>query len=619
MDYKKIAEDVLKNIGGKENISHLEHCTTRLRFTLKDDDLADSESVEKINGVLGVRHNAQFQVIIGNEVNEVFDEVQKQVGGISSNDSEKSTSKKKQKISSIFLDFLISIFQPLVPAIAGGGVLKSTLLLISMFGWIDPTSSTYQILTLVGDAPLYFLPILVAITTANKLKVNTLVATSAVGALLLPNMAAMLGEGTSLFGLGLSNIAYSYQVFPAILSILFYAQLEKIFTKYSPKAIRIFFVPMMSLVITVPITLLVLGPLGYNLGQGFSAVIIFLFNQFGWVATALLAAFLPFMVATGMHKAMLPYAISSVSELGRELLYLPASLAHNISESGACFAVAIRTKDSVLKATAVSAGISALFGITEPALYGVTLMRKRVLYGVMTGSLIGGAFIGIVGVQAFALVGPGLASITLFADPANSMNLIYALIALVLSFVVSFVAVLVFWKEEIIEETDTGEKIAMMTGEKVEYISPVEGEVITLSEVKDDVFSSGLVGDGIAILPDKGVLLAPTDGIVTMVFDTKHAIGMRTDNGAELLFHIGIDTVQLNGQFFKPLIKQGDKVTTGDALMEFDIDSIKNAGYDPTVIVVVTNKDNYQVEPVLLHKQVNNQQVIMTVGQIGEQ
>lgn len=619
MDYKKIAEDVLKNAGGKENISHMEHCTTRLRFTLKNDDLADTKTIERIPGVLGVRHNAQLQVVIGNEVNEVFDEVQKLTGGVVPNATDEERPKKKQKLGSVFLDYLISIFQPLIPAIAGGGVLKSILLLISIFGWMDPASSTYQILSLIGDAPLYFLPILVAITTANKLKVNTLVATSAVGALLLPSMAAMLGEGTSLFGLGLSNIAYTYQVFPAILSILFYAQIEKVFTKYSPKAIRIFFVPMMSLVITVPVTLLILGPLGYTLGQGFSAVIIFLFNRFGWIATALLAAFLPFMVATGMHKAMLPYAISSVSELGRELLYLPASLAHNIAEAGACFAVAIRTKDTVLRATAISAGVSALFGITEPALYGVTLMRKRVLYGVMIGSLIGGAFIGIVGVQAFALVGPGLASITMFADPSNSMNLIYALIALVLSFAISFIAVLVLWKDVVVEEKDTGEQIAEITGEKVEYVSPIEGEVIPLTEVNDDVFSNRLVGDGIAILPEKGVLFAPTDGVVTMVFDTKHAVGIKTDNGAELLFHIGIDTIQLNGKFFNPLIKQGDIVHPGDALIEFDIEGIKGAGYDPVVIVVVTNKEQYEVRPLFSHKQVNNQQVVMTVGQIGEQ
>lgn len=613
MDYKQTAAEIVRYIGGKENISHLEHCSTRLRFTLKDEDLSDIAALEKVDGVVGVRQNVQTQVIIGNEVNEVYDEVQKLVGTI---DSGTTGPKKKQKLGSLVLDFIISVFQPLIPALAGGGVLKSLLMLISMFGWMDTTSSTFQILTMVGDASLYFLPILVAITTANKLKVNALVAVSAVGALVLPNMVTMLGEGTTLFSIGIENIAYSYQVFPAILSVLFYSQIEKFFTKYSPKAIRIFFVPMMSLVITVPVTLLLLGPLGFNIGQGFSAIILFLFEHFGWIATALLAAVLPFMVATGMHKAMIPYAVSSMSELGRELLYLPASLAHNISEAGACFAVALKTKDSSLRATAISAGISALFGITEPALYGVTILHKRVLYGVMIGSLVGGAFIGIVGIQAFALVGPGLASITMYADPDNAMNLIYAFIAAGISFVISFGATLFLWKDAPKEEEK--QELAKFAGESADYLSPVEGEIVPLAEVNDDVFSNRLVGDGLAIIPKKGVLYAPTAGKVTMIFDTKHAIGMQTEDGADLLFHIGLDTVQLNGQYFTALVEQGEKVAAGTPLIDFDIEKIQAAGFDPIVIAVVTNKDRYRVEPLVFSGPVNNKQVVMTVGR-GEE
>lgn len=613
MNYKQTAADIVHYIGGKENISHLEHCSTRLRFTLKDDGLTNIAALEKVDGVMGIRQNVQTQVIIGNEVNEVYDEVQKLIGTLSDSGA---GPKKKHKLGSVVLDFIVSVFQPLVPALAGGGVLKSLLMLISMLGWMDTTSSTYQILTMVGDASLYFLPILVAITTANKLKVNALVAVSAAGALVLPNMATMLGEGTTLFSIGVENIAYAYQVFPAILSILFYSQMEKFFTKYSPKAIRIFFVPMMSLVITVPVTLLLLGPLGFNIGQGFSAIILFLFEHFGWVATALLAAVLPFMVATGMHKAMVPYAVSSMSELGRELLYLPASLAHNISEAGACFAVALRTKDNSLRATAISAGISALFGITEPALYGVTILHKRVLYGVVVGSLIGGAFIGIVGIQAFALVGPGLASITMYADPDNSMNLIYAFAAVGISFVISFGTTFFLWKDAPKEKEK--QALAKFTGESADYLSPVEGEIVPLAEVNDDVFSNRLVGDGLAIIPKKGVLYAPTAGTVTMIFDTKHAIGMQTEDGADLLFHIGLDTVQLNGQYFTALVAQGEKVAAGTPLIDFDIEKIQAAGFDPIVIAVVTNKDRYRVEPLVSSGPVNNKQVVMTVGR-GEE
>lgn len=365
MNVKETATAIVELIGGKENIAHLEHCSTRLRFTLKDNSLVQKDALEKVDGVIGVRQNVQCQVIIGNDVVEVYDEVMNVLGHELTADGG-SEGKQKQSWGAVLLDFIISIFQPLIPAVAGGGVLKSLLLLASVTGLMDNTSQTYQILNLIGGAPLYFLPILVAITTANKLKVNQLVAVSAVGALILPELTTLLTDGAAFMGFGLQNIAYASQVFPAILTVLFYAQIEKLFTRISPKPIRIFFVPMMSLVITVPVALLILGPLGFEVGTIFSAAIIWLYAHLGWVATGILAAVLPLMVVTGMHKAMIPYAVSSMSEMGAELLYLPASLAHNIAEAGACFAVSVRTKDQKLRSTAVSAGISALFGITEP-------------------------------------------------------------------------------------------------------------------------------------------------------------------------------------------------------------------------------------------------------------
>lgn len=590
MDKKETAKSVVALVGGKENIAHLEHCSTRLRFTLKDDGLVEKEQLEKVDGVIGVRQNVQCQVIIGNDVVEVYDEVMQILGHqLDHSDEIKG---KKQSWSAILLDFIISIFQPLIPAVAGGGVLKSMLLLASLLGILDNQSQTYQVLNLIGGAPLYFLPILVAMTTANKLKVNQLVAVSAVGALILPDMTAMLTEGATFVGFDLQNIAYASQVFPAILTVLFYAQIEKWFTKFSPKPIRIFFVPMMSLLITVPIALLILGPLGFQVGTIFSAIIIWLYEQLGWVATGLLAAVLPLMVVTGMHKAMIPYAVSSMSELGAELLYLPASLAHNIAESGACFAVAIRTKDQKLRSTAISAGISALFGITEPALYGVTILHKRVLYGVMAASLIGGTTAGIFAIKGFALVGPGLASITMFVDEANPMNLIWAFVTLGVSFVASFVFVLFLFKDKVIEQ-----EANVYTKSEV-LAKPVSGQVISLAEVKDDVFSSGMIGEGFGIIPDHGELVAPEDGEITMLFETNHAIGLKTNNGAELLFHIGIDTVQLEGKYFSAAVSTGDFVKKGQPLIHFDLQAIKDLGYDTTVICVVTNKENFVIEPI---------------------
>ncbi|OWR30522.1 PTS beta-glucoside transporter subunit EIIBCA [Saccharibacillus sp. O23] len=633
MDYKRTASEVLKHVGGRENVTHFEHCSTRLRFSLKDDKKADVPTLENIEGVMAVKMGSQCQVVIGNDVIEVYDEAVKLLGPRFAGDEEAAPdtnkSAEKKKWGAVFLDFLTGVFGPLVPAIAGGGVLKSVLLLLSVLGWMDSSGQTYKILFLVGDAPLYFLPLLVAITTANKLKVNTLVALSAVGALLLPNMSTMLTEGAELFGFSVRSIAYAYQVFPAILTVLLYAQVEKLFTKISPKVIRVFFVPMMSLVITVPISLLLLGPIGYTLGEGFTKVILAVFGSVGWVAVALLAAVLPFLVSVGMHKALLPYAINAFSTGGRELLYMPASLAHNIAESGACFAVAIRTRDRRLRATSISAGISALFGITEPALYGVTLQHKKVLWSVMAGALVGGAFVGIVGLQAFVAVGPGLASLSMFISAELPRNIVNAVIGLLISFAVSFVVALMLFRDNAVKvenkkesENETSpapvraereqRKLAGTLQASETFKSPAIGEQIPLSQVNDEVFSTKAMGEGIAILPSVGELYAPVDGKIEMVFGKKHAIAMSTAGGAELLFHVGIDTVRLKGKHFDPQVQAGDIVKAGDLLMKFDFEQIAAEGYDPVVLTIVTSKDKYAVDVANL-KKVGRHDTLMTV------
>lgn len=632
MDYKLTASEVLKHVGGKENISQLEHCSTRLRFSLHDYSKVNVDHLQRVPGVIAVKMIGQCQVVIGNDVVEVYDQIIEFLGdmghrsGAGASTSTSSSKSSKKNIGSVLLDFITSIFSPLIPAIAGGGILKSVLLLLGLMKWMDPSGQTYQLLFQIGDAPLYYIPLLVAVTTAKKLKVNQLVALSAVGALMLPKVTAMITEGAMLFGFPIKNISYAYQVFPAILTILLYAQLEKLFTRISPKAIRIFFVPMMSLVITVPISLLLLGPLGYTLGEGFSSVIVMLFSKVGWVATALLAAVLPFMVSVGMHKALLPYAITSVTNTGKELLYLPASLAHNIAESGACFAVAIRTKDKELRSTAISAGISALFGITEPALYGVTLQNKKVLGSVMIGSLIGGAFIGIVGVEVYVLVGPGLASMSMFVSESLPQNIINAFIGLIISFIAPFIILLIFGKdrqgknENQQTAKNTEQQKTQKSQEVQEIKSPIIGQQILLADVNDEVFSSKAMGEGVAIIPSKGELYAPVDGQIAVVYNRSHAIAMKMENGCELLFHVGIDTVRLQGKYFEPVVKAGDIVKAGDLLLKFEIDKIIEAGYDPVTIMVVSSKDDYdaQVEPLHLSKrEVGNTDTVMTITTKG--
>ncbi|MBE4725651.1 PTS beta-glucoside transporter subunit IIBCA [Leuconostoc citreum] len=592
IDQNKLASDILLAVGGQANVEDLVHCSTRLRFTLRDDSIVDKEKIKSLTGVLGLAQTGgQTQVVIGNDVADTYNAVKKLLSESNNDNLTATGTKQNKKLSAIVLDFIIGIFQPLIPAIAGGGILKSFLMLANMLGLMSDTTQTYKILYFVGDAPLYFLPLLVAITTANKLKVNPLVAVSAVAALLTPNLATMLASsgGGHLFSFGIKNITYAYQVFPAILAILVYAQLEKYLTKVTPKVIRGFFVPMVSLLIVVPLTLLVLGPIGYTFGQGFAAVILFIFSKFGWIAVAILAAVLPFMVVTGMHKAMIPYVVTSLGQTGKEVIYNAASLAHNISEAGGSFAVALRTKDKGLKATALSAGISALFGITEPAIYGVTILHKRVLYGVMIGSFIGGASLGLMGVEAYVAVGPGLASLSMFISKTLPNNLLFAVIGLIISFIASFTAVAILWQDPVNQKDALLSENEAPTNRSVILPSPMAGKIIPLSSVNDAVFSNKTLGDGVAIIPSEGKLYAPTYGLIEMVYNTNHAIGMKTSEGDEILFHIGIDTVNLKGQFFDVAVTAGQQVKQGDLLVRFNREGIKAAGFDDTTMIIITN------------------------------
>lgn len=598
MDYKKIAKEILDLIGGSKNVSTLEHCSTRLRFGLVDKSVVNVEKIKKIKGVMGVVDGSQFQIVIGNNVVEVYDELLK-ICPVTGNQVAE-TKKDDRKWGAKLLEFVISVFQPLVPAIAGAGVLKSVLLLLSMFGLLASDSTVYTALAAISDATFYFLPIMVAVTTANTLKSNRLVAIAAVGYLLLPATTAALADGMTLFGFAVKNITYSSQVFPAILCVIFLSLMERGFNKISPKAIRIFFVPMMSLAITIPVTLLVLGPLGYNIGTLFTAVILALYGKLGFVALGLLAAILPFMIATGMHKTLLPYAITTYGQLGYEALYMPASLAHNISESGACFAVALKSKDGDLKQTALSAGISALMGITEPALYGVTLQNKKAMMGVVLSGAISGMLMGLFVVKAFIIVGPGLASMSMFVDAANGSNFMYACIGFAVALLGSFIITFVLWKDsdsdsDVEEDASVVEELTEEEKEVNILVSPLNGEAVDLSTVSDEMFASKTLGDGIAIVPKDGKLYAPCDAEVVMLFETKHAIGLRTSNGAEILIHIGVNTVSMEGVGFTAFVKQNDKVKEGDLLIEFDLDAIKEKKLDPTVMVVNSNSTSYKV------------------------
>lgn len=595
MDYKSLAKSIVENVGGADNIVHLEHCSTRLRFQLADHSKVNIDALKKTPGVMGVIDAAQFQIVIGNDVIEAYDAITSayDLGGVPA----ASAKKEKRSAGAVFLEYLIGIFQPLVPAIAGAGVLKSIMLLLAMIGAITSTDTLYTTLVGISDATFYFLPLMVAVTTANMFKTDRLVAVAAVGFLLLPATTTALKDGLALFGITVQNITYSSQVFPAILEVICLSLLERWLNKVSPKAIRVFFVPMVALAITIPVTLLVLGPLGYNVGVLLTDAILFMYSTFGWIALAVLAAILPFMISMGMHKALVPYAVSSMSAAGFESLYLPASLGHNISESGACLAVALRTKDERLRQTALSAGISALMGITEPALYGVTLQHKRAMTAVVISGAISGALIGLLGVKAFVTVGPGLASMTMYVDAANPQNLVNAFIGFAVALVCSFAIAFVTWKDDDqVEAAGTTDKPAATTDAALELVVPVSGTIEDITKVPDEMFAAKTLGDGMAIVPSQGMLYSPVDAEVTMVFKTRHAIGLTCANGAEILIHVGIDTVKMDGDGFTAHVNTGDHVGVGDELISFDIDKIEKAGFDPTVCIIVSNGADFSVE-----------------------
>lgn len=595
MDYKSLARSIVENVGGADNIVHLEHCSTRLRFQLADHSKVNIDALKKTPGVMGVIDAAQFQIVIGNDVIEAYDAITSayDLGGVPA----ASAKKEKRSAGAVFLEYLIGIFQPLVPAIAGAGVLKSIMLLLAMIGVITSTDALYTTLVGISDATFYFLPLMVAVTTANMFKTDRLVAVAAVGFLLLPATTTALKDGLVLFGITVQNITYSSQVFPAILEVICLSLLERWLNKVSPKAIRVFFVPMVALAITIPVTLLVLGPLGYNVGVLLTDAILFMYSTFGWIALAVLAAILPLMVSMGMHKALVPYAVSSMSTAGFESLYIPASLGHNISESGACLAVALRTKDERLRQTALSAGISALMGITEPALYGVTLQHKRAMTAVVISGAISGALIGLLGVKAFVTVGPGLASMTMYVDAANPQNLVNAFIGFAVALVCSFAIAFVTWKDDNqVETASTIDKPAATADAALELVVPVSGTVEDITKVPDEMFAAKTLGDGMAIVPSQGMLYSPVDAEVTMVFKTRHAIGLTCANGAEILIHVGIDTVKMDGDGFTSHVNTGDHVGVGDELISFDIDKIEKAGFDPTVCIIVSNGADFSVE-----------------------
>lgn len=611
---RKIAEEVLAAVGGSENIVSVTHCMTRLRFVLKDQSIPNKKKLESIKGVMGTNiAGGQYQVIIGNSVGNVYKELI-EISGVIDTTADFKADQVKEKVNPVVtaLDFIAGCMTPLFTAIIAGGLIKVLLVIFgpTLLGVLSSESDTYILMNALGDAPFYFLPILVAFTASKKLNCNSFLAVMVSSILIYPDVITLLGseQATHLFGvIPVVHGSYASSIIPAMLSTILLKYVEILIDKIVPDWSKNFLKPLLIVLITAPITLCALAPLGLMVGNGLQFVINGIYGFAPWLAMLLFSAFMPFIVMTGMHWAFVPACLLGLANPGYDLLLLPAMLASNTAQAGATFGVAAKTKDKELREMAIPAGISALLaGVTEPAMYGITLRLKKPMIAACIASGIGGLITGIVTLKAYAFATPCLTAIVQFIAPDGGNNIICAVIVFVVSLVVSFVLSFIMTKNDESQEDENVSTESFSESEtktfsdttetsaKTIITSPVKGDIIPLTEVKDPTFAEGILGDGFAVIPTEGKVYAPFTGSCENIFDTLHALGLVSDNGIELLIHVGLETVNLNGAPFTAHVKNGQHFKKGDLLLEFDIDAIKKAGCEIQTPIIVTNTDEYE-------------------------
>lgn len=599
MNYKSLAETILSLVGGESNIKSLVHCATRLRFTLKDESKADTAKLKSTKGVMGaVSNGGQYQVIIGSDVSHVF----KEIMAMTKLDSGEASTEQKdnRKIGAKVIDTITGIFTPILPAITAAGMIKAVLALLIATNALTSDSQTYQVLNFMADAGFYFLPILLANSAAKRFKVNGYLAMMIGGMLLHPNFTAMIsgakeaGTGIAVFGLNIPLASYGSSVVPIILAIWFMSYVEPFADKISPKAVKYFTKPLITSLIVGIATLTFIGPLGYMLSDKVAQVIYAIESYASWLVPTVIGVLSPILVMTGTHYGIIPIGINNIMTVGYDTFVGPAMMASNVAQGGAALAISLKTKDSDLKQLASTSGITALCGITEPALYGVNLKTKIGLYASMIGGGLGGLFYGIFAVRRFATGSPGLLTLPVYIGGETMSNFFYACIGVVISIVVAFIVAYMMYKDAQVAETkeDKTQKVVAKEGMNV-VCAPLTGEAVSLGLVNDPTFSEEIMGKGMAIIPTEGKVVSPVNGTVAMIFDTKHAIAIQDENGVELLIHVGLDTVKLGGKYFTAHVKAGDKVKVGTPLVDFDLQGIQNEGYDCITPVIVTNTAEY--------------------------
>lgn len=603
--YEKLAKDIVSNVGGKENINGLTHCVTRLRFKLKDESKANDEVIKNMEGVVTLIKSAgQYQVVIGNHVPDVFDDVCK-VAGISGNSVAKNDGATKQGIGATIIDFISGVMTPCLAIMTACGMIKGFLALAVFFGWLDSGQGIYTLLSGIGDSIFYFFPVVLGYTTANKLGINPFLGLTIGAALVYPTYQNVDIE---IFG-KVFNLSYASSVLPVILTTLLASYIYKFLNKIIPDVVKTFVVPMIVLIISVPMGFMVVGPIANTVSDWLAGIITGTYAVSPILAGILLGGLWQVMVIFGVHMALVAVAIMQLVS-GNPTPIFALSFGASFAQTASVFAIWLKTKNKKLKAIALPAWISGIFGVTEPAIYGVTLPRVKQFAITCIGGALGGAYLGLTNCLVYQMAGLGVFAIPGFINPAGvGSTMIHVVISIAIAMGFSFVASYLTFKDN--EEED--EKKKSINVDKIEILSPIEGEIMPLADVKDAAFSQGALGKGIAIIPKKGEIKAPVSGVVTTLFPSLHAIGITSEDGVEILIHVGLDTVQLEGKYFKANVKQGDHISKGDLLLEFDIKSITEEGYSVETPIIIANTSEYLdiIETEL--KSVTNKDNIITI------
>ncbi len=599
MQPNELGREIIKNVGGENNVRDLVHCATRLRFTLKDPANKNREAIENLDGVLSVmEQGGQFQIVIGNKVPKVYQAINEEFNIATDSDSDADHEADDGNVISKVFKYISGTFSPLIPALTGAGMIKALLAILSVFNLINVEGATYAVLNAASSGLFTFLPIFVGISAARYLGANAFVGGVIGASLLDPTYTALLEmEGNLTFaGLPLVATDYASTVFPMLIAMAIYAPLERFLRKHTPDVISLFFVPMMGILIMVPLTVLAFGPFAQYASGLVGSGIEGLLDFSAILGGALISGIWPFLVILGVHWGVVPLMIDNFTRGGD--IINPITAAATFAQSGIAFGIFLKARrNKNLKSLAFSSSMSGILaGVTEPVLYGLILRYRRLIPLMVIASMVGGVIVGIYDVRVYTFVFNSILTIPNY-DPTLQYT-----IGIGVSFVLAAILAYFFGGVEDnepentneIEESEEMTETAPVTSElKTELLAPIAGEVVPLDQVEDAVFASGAMGKGLAVRPAEGRVYAPFDGKIASLFETKHAIGLVSTTGVEVLIHVGLDTVQLEGKPFTAHVTVDQEVKAGDLLLTFDIPAIESAGYSTETPVIITNTDNF--------------------------